>query len=113
MIVHHHHALSGLPHAILPIPGAMPQAFTLCRVAAKRCGNTIRADGTKPGSTSTHSWIKFCAAESHPAKTRLLKLNPGAMKLPAVGQLPNGPKGAVHYWFRTPFPGLGHIVLRG
>jgi len=33
--------LSGLPRAMLPFPEALPQAFTLCRVAANRCGTTI------------------------------------------------------------------------
>ncbi len=31
--------LSGLPRLILRFPGVMPQAFTLCRVAANCCGN--------------------------------------------------------------------------
>ena len=34
MLLHFHHALSGLRRSILAFPGAMPQAFTLCRVAA-------------------------------------------------------------------------------
>ena len=40
-------------------PGAMPQAFTLCRVAAKRIGNAIRGDGTKTGSTNTRNHPAF------------------------------------------------------
>ncbi len=30
-------------------PGAMPQAFTLCRVAAKRIGNASRGEGPQTG----------------------------------------------------------------
>ena len=66
MTVHRHYALSGLPRSKLSFPGAMPQAFTLCRVAARPFGNAIRGDGTKTGSTSYPIQRNFCAAQSHP-----------------------------------------------
>ena len=42
IIVHPHYALSGLPRSILSFPGAMPQAFTLCRVAARPFVHALR-----------------------------------------------------------------------
>ena len=67
MTVHPHYVLSGLPRSKLSFPGAMPQAFTLCRVAARPFGNAIRGDGTKTGPTSDPNQRNSCAARSHPA----------------------------------------------
>ena len=66
MTLHPHYALSGLPRLKLPFPGAMPQAFTLCRVAARSFGNAIRGDGTKTGSTSYPHQRSLCAAQIRP-----------------------------------------------
>ena len=56
----------GFPAQDCLFPGAMPQAFTWCRVAAKHFGHASRSDGTKTGSTNHPSKHNFCAARSHP-----------------------------------------------
>ena len=65
-IVHLHYALSGLRRSELPFPGAMPQAFTLCRFAARPFGNATSGDGTKAGLTDNSNRRKFCPTQSHP-----------------------------------------------
>ena len=50
-------------------PGAMPQAFTLYRVAAKRIRNAIRGDGSKTGKTNTRNHPDFCAAQGASSKS--------------------------------------------
>ena len=75
MTVHPHYAPSGLPRSKLPFPGAMPQAFTLCRVAARPFGNAIRVDGTKTGSTRYPNERNFFAAQSHSTNSQIGQSN--------------------------------------
>ena len=63
MTVHPHYALSGLPRSKLPFPGAMPQAFTFCRVAARPSENAIRVDGIKTGSARYPNEPNFGAGQ--------------------------------------------------
>ncbi len=43
----------------------MPQAFTLCRFAARTFGNVTSGDGTKAGLTDNSIRRKFCATQRH------------------------------------------------
>ena len=56
----------GFPAGDCRFPGALPQAFTLCRVAAKPLGHAMRGDGTKTRSTNCPNQRNLCAAQTRP-----------------------------------------------
>ena len=61
------YAFQGFPAQDCLFPGAMPQAFTWCRVAAKPFGRANPVDRTKAGSTNHPSKHNFFAAHAGPA----------------------------------------------
>ena len=65
MTMHSHDALSGLRGSKLQFPGAMPQAFTFCRVAARPFELAIRGEGTRTESTVYLSQIAGRSFQVH------------------------------------------------